>query len=169
MFRSSLHKLFVGGFMSYCVYLGVVASNIVFYYLSLRSYFRVVFSVTVSGVRFYPQLLVGGSYLICGVQWNPMTIWATWWVSYKEQVLLNLCKHMGSPPPFALLLLFFPVRVAHVFSFLWFCSLFSSCVLCAWCCQCILIVPYWFPIRIPLTCIVQGYSILIAFILKTST
>ena len=61
--------------MSYrvvCGYLRILVSITQSYYVSLRSYFSVVVFVMIStkkrcSVRLYPQLLIGGSCLICVV------------------------------------------------------------------------------------------------------
>jgi len=77
-------------------------------------------------------------------------LWLTRMVSYKKQELFTLHEDLCSP------LVYGVVRVAHLFSFL--CCVFvfclsPSCVLCAQCCQCFLIVHSWLPIRVSLTLI----------------
>ena len=70
-----------------------------------------------------------------------LTIWVTWWASYKRQKLLTLRDHMGSPPVLG------GVRVAHLFGFLcwvlfW---LSSSCAMLPVCLDCqFLIAPLVF-------------------------
>ena len=79
----------------------------------------------------YLQLFVGGLmlYLRClfaysGVQ-HQLTVWVTWWVSYKRWVLLALSGAPGLIPGF----LWDPyTRVARLFSFL--CCVFFVFVLC---------------------------------------
>jgi hypothetical protein len=111
--------------LCFCVCLCIVMSYM-FYHMSLRSEFR----IKLCSVNLYLQLFVGGlrSYLryLCllaysGVQ-HILTIWVTWWLSYKRQELFALREHIGSP------LVVDGVCVAHLFSFL--CCVFCFVCLC---------------------------------------
>ena len=81
---------------------------------------------------------------------NWLYIWVTWRVSYKKQELLTLGRH-GFTLGFSgirvlvvsVLLNFLVFRVVF--------RLFSSCILCAQCCQCLCIVHSWLPLRFSLT------------------
>ena len=73
-----------------------------------------------------------------------------WRVSYKRHALLTLCEYPVFTAGFD------GVHVAHLFIFcdVLYCAfvfcLSSSCVLCAHCCQCLLIVYSWLPPRFSL-------------------
>ena len=71
-----------------------------------------------------------------------LTIWAIWRVSDEGHELLILREHLGWPPVSC------GVRLPHLFSFLccvvFFLCLFSSCVLCIQCCQCVWLPPFFF-------------------------
>ena len=73
----------------------------------------------VGGLRSYLRYLCLLAY--SGVQ-HILTIWVTWWLSYKRQELFALREHIGSP------LVVDGVCVAHLFSFL--CCVFCFVCLC---------------------------------------
>ena len=78
-----------------------------------------------------------------------LTIWVTWWVSYKRQELLTPHESLGSPPVFD------GVRIVHIFSFLLCCVfvfyLSSSWSLSAQRCHCLRIVHSLVTIRLSLS------------------
>ena len=76
--------------------------------------------------------------------------WVTWWVSFKKQELLTRREHLDSP------LVFGGVRVAHLFSFLWYVLFF--CFVCLGSVSCV-----------PNITIVSNYPFLIApFVFKVT-
>jgi len=71
-----------------------------------------------------------------------LTIWATRWVSCKNQKLITLREHMGSSRSYG---------GSVLLNFLVFCWLCSSYDLSAVCCHCLLIVHFWLPLQFSLT------------------
>jgi hypothetical protein len=142
--------------------------NILSYHISLCSYFRVVMSASIPhkktmSVLLFPQLFVGGL-LICylflfvykGVQ-HLLTIWVTWWVSYKRQVLFTLSSTRVHP-------VFGGIRVANLFSSFLCCVVFclsSSCVLCdQYCLPVSLNCHFWSSLWFSLTFIYQDNALI---------